>query len=108
MLESIQTRLDSRDGRKPAYVCLNIKINAKIGSCYYMRQLTNPLSLLFIQVAVLGNGTEYQHALQEDANPTGWCKMMSIFQPGVAQAEMVPLESQCLQQGKGFAQNKSM
>jgi len=26
---------------------------------------------------VLANSTEYQHALEEDANPKGWCKMMS-------------------------------
>ena len=30
---------------------------------------------------MLGNGTEYQHAFDEDANPTSWYKLMSIFQP---------------------------
>jgi len=30
-----------------------------------------PSSLVGVKVAVLGNGTEYQHALEEDAEPTG-------------------------------------
>ena len=40
----------------------------------------------------MSNSTEYHHALEEDANPTGWCTFMSIFQPGVVQrvGAMVP------------------
>ena len=47
----------------------------------YMHQLTH-LHMYFdnsCQVAVLDNGTEYQHALEEGANPTGWCKLGGLF-----------------------------
>ena len=40
---------------------------------------------------MLANGTEYHHALEEDATPTGWCKLIPILQVDVAQMGMVPL-----------------
>ena len=78
---------DWRGCRNRAYLFLSINFNDEIES--YL------LSDNSCQVAVLGNGTEYQHALDEDANPTGWCKQqaMSIFQPCEVPMRMVTLQA---------------